>query len=468
MIIGRIHQPRQDPGISCLMPDRPQLTVFVGAPHDVTAERRRLMDIVTRWPLPGKLGVSLRFRDFHEVMPGMGRPQQQINEELPVDEWDLFVGILWHRFGQATGIVDPATGDKLTGTQEEFERAYEHWQRCRRPRIMFYRCIRKANVKEIDPDQLNRVNRFFSQFQAHGRRPGFYKEFTTIADFERKVREDLESFLVDAVQDAAPSPPVASNIQISGKEYAFVPGGPFTLGTSRDRIEELARLRSRDELSLEDPAHRAIVPAYYIGRYPVTQAEYAAFVQATGRPVPYRSDPYSKAYSWDQSSRAFPSMLAEAPVVLVTWRDAAAYCRWIGGRLPSEAEWEKAARGVHAWEWPWGDTWLEGRCNSAEGGPRRTSRVGDYSPQGDSPYGVGDMAGNVWEWCSSLLRPYPYRADDGREDTAARGPRVLRGGAFDLPWPRVRAAARNAAGPDDSGYSIGFRVAFSHPLAPVK
>ena len=109
-------------------------------------------------------------------------------------------------------------------------------------------------------------------------------------------------------------------------------------------------------------------------------------------------------------------------------------------------------------EWPWGNTWQDGLCNTAESGLQETSPVGQFSPQGDSPYGLADMAGNVWEWSSSLLASFPYAATDGREDSLAAGERVLRGGAIGLSRVKARCAFRTGAQPEEYGFTIGFRI----------
>jgi formylglycine-generating enzyme required for sulfatase activity len=242
--------------------------------------------------------------------------------------------------------------------------------------------------------------------------------------------------------------------QILGQPMAWVPPGPFLMGSDRGRDSQA--------FDNELPQHQVTLPGYWIGRYPVTVAQFRAFVEASGHKP---QDPDSLKGPGDH------------PVLWVPWYDALAFCRWLSERvgipvtLPSEAEWEKAARGTDGRVYPWGDEPPDGgRCNFG-GNVGSTTPVGRYSPRGDSPYGCADMAGNVWEWTRSLwgeglAKPnfkYPYDPEDGREnlETGRDARRVLRGGAFNFGGRLVRCAARYWSYPNSRGRLNGFRLVAS-------
>jgi formylglycine-generating enzyme required for sulfatase activity len=228
--------------------------------------------------------------------------------------------------------------------------------------------------------------------------------------------------------------------------FVWVPPGPFLMGSDKAKDTEA----SDSEL----PQHEVDLPGYWIGRYPVTVAQFRIFVEETNYQV--------------ENERSLEGPV-DHPVRYITWREAMAYCRWLDEKtrlsvsLPSEAEWEKAARGTDGRIYPWGDEQpTENLCNIGRNVGRPTP-VGIYSPKGDSPYGCGDMSGNVWEWTRSLHKEYPYDPNDGRENLEAGDNlwRVLRGGAFVSSTWVVRCAFRGRFNPYDWDFYLGFRVCVS-------
>lgn len=241
-------------------------------------------------------------------------------------------------------------------------------------------------------------------------------------------------------------------------ETMLIPSGPFLMGN--------------DAVATEAPQHQVDLPAYAIGKCAVTNAQYAKFVRQQRYPV-------APAAGWELAAvgQQPPLGKGDHPVVGVSWDEALAYCCWLsevtGGsyRLPSEAEWEKAARGSDGRLYPWGNTFEPMYCNAKGAGSNNTLPVAAKSPAGDSPWGVAQMVGNCWEWTSTCWGTqrttptyrYPYRADDGRERLdPAVGPyreyRICRGGSFACNPDRVTCSTRGRYLADSRDSQRGFRI----------
>lgn len=232
-----------------------------------------------------------------------------------------------------------------------------------------------------------------------------------------------------------------------------IPSGPFTMGADDGPVD--AR-----------PAHQLSLGAFEIDRLPVTNADFARFLERHG----VHDELGRRLFDWDDADARVHRLegawradtgFADHPVVEVSWLGAVRYCRSLGKRLPTEAEWEKAARGVDRRSYPWGN---------AEPTPERAQfarKFNETAPvrshaAGASPFGVLGMAGNVWQWVSSAYRPYPYDADDGREASSPGPVRATRGGGHDASSDEIRTTERGrhlSRAPAAGHHNIGFRCA---------
>lgn len=240
---------------------------------------------------------------------------------------------------------------------------------------------------------------------------------------------------------------------VAPENMVRIPAGPFIMGSDSGPEDER-------------PSHRITLDAYAIDRFPVTNAEFVGFlngvghVNAKGERLYDIDDPDARIHQaggkW-AADRGFE----HHPVVEVSWAGARDYCGWRGKRLPTEAEWEKAARGTDARRYPWGNTPPDRTLARFNAGWNETAAVNSH-PAGASPYGVHDMAGNAWEWVASAYRPYPYRADDGRENPATGPVRATRGGGHDSPATEITTTQRGrnlSRNPRAGHHNIGFRCA---------
>jgi len=219
--------------------------------------------------------------------------------------------------------------------------------------------------------------------------------------------------------------------------------GKFLMGSTEEQSAKAIRDGlDRNRVEWEQPQHTIELSEYSVGKYPITNREYQVFLRDTKFRPPN-----------DWESDQFPTEKGNHPVINVSWNDANTYCKWLSEksgkyyRLPTEAEWQKAARGEHGHVYPWGNDFFSKKANTDQAKIGNTYDVGKFSPQRDSPYGCADMVGNVWEWTSSLWGKnprnpsfkYPYNANDGREDLNAGNDflRVLCGGSLLNPTERV-------------------------------
>ena len=220
---------------------------------------------------------------------------------------------------------------------------------------------------------------------------------------------------------------------------ALIPAGEFAMGSDRGQDDE-------------QPVHRVALRAFYLDVHEVTVSRFADFLNAQ------KSDP---PFKWNE---ALTGNQGNKPVVGVDWYDARDYCRWVGKRLPTEAEWEMAARGTEGRMYPWGSVHpTKAHANAGQNqwrGYGTLTNVGSYEP-GKTPEGVYDLAGNLWEWVADWYDPvyYQFSARDNPTGPPAGPLRALRGGAWNNDSKAIRSANRAAYAPNARRNDVGFRCA---------
>lgn len=254
------------------------------------------------------------------------------------------------------------------------------------------------------------------------------------------------------------------------KRFSFEPkmirihAGPFLMGSTSKQIEESVEGGGEEEFIISERYQHVVeLSEYFIGKYPITNHEYQAFVKDTD---------YHSPEGWKNNN--YPKDMANYPVVNVTWYDAVAYCGWLSiltgknYRLPTEAEWEKAARGTDGRVWPWGNTFHKNYANTNEAGIQSITLVNRFARKNKSPYGCVDMIGNVWEWSADrfnfeeegyikrvgkiIKNPRGYKHGTGRGQ---------RGGSYYSDKWMARCAMRWGSEPGEWHTDEGFRVVYS-------
>jgi len=231
-------------------------------------------------------------------------------------------------------------------------------------------------------------------------------------------------------------------------EMVRIPAGMFMMGSSEKDIEWIVQeffAESKEWYRSEAPEQFLYLEDYFIDKYEVTVFQYQRFLEKIHRPAPQTLD----NPKFNQPDH---------PVVGVTWQEASDYCRWLGKRLPTETEWEKAARGKDGRRYPWGNTPIATNANARGKNDRyrHTAPIGQF-PDGKSPFGIMDMAGNVWEWTQDWYQPYP--GNDQKSDLFGEKYKVIKGGSWYSNMELARSALRGKSFPDRRANYIGFRCA---------
>jgi sulfatase modifying factor 1 len=276
-------------------------------------------------------------------------------------------------------------------------------------------------------------------------------------------------------------------LKLIDMELLKIPSGKCLIGSTKKEVkDQIANNPDVNKRLFERqfPQHEIFLAEYKISKYPVVNEQFSKFVHATNYKTTAEKENFGlhfdgemkevKGANWKHPHGPESNINEKSnhPVVMVSWYDCIEFCKWLSKEtkkkyfLPTEVEWEKAARGPNGNTWPWGNKWDENKCN-CNNIINDTTPVGKYSPLGDSFYGCADMAGNILEWTSTTIGTrdpwpakykYPYDPDDGREDLKVNNRRIARGGTFQRDKDFCRCAFRFADEPENRYSSMGFRV----------
>lgn len=342
--------------------------IFLASPGDVSKERIKVEQVVAELnrSIAPQLGIMIELVRWEDFVPGMGRPEQVILDQVDIEQCDVFIGLLWNRFGTPTGHAD-------SGTEEEFEVAYSCWEKNNQPRIMFYFCQKPSNLQTIDDiHQKGKVIIFRSKLL----KLGICHEYSELYDFESLLRQNLTKHLfslkVPATQhlqtESKNTVPQKTTIKIIEESRLLVVNNSIDT-TKMVLIPKGVFLYGRSETK------HIIQYDYYIDITPVTNLDFTSFLKETG--YMDRHDSMNFKYILEkiiENSRRIP----DHPVVNMTWFDAVAYASWCGKRLPTNLEWEKAARGTDGRPYPWGNIFNTAKCNSKDSFLNETTSVYKY------------------------------------------------------------------------------------------
>jgi formylglycine-generating enzyme required for sulfatase activity len=422
--------------------NRQAIKLFVASPADVLTERATIEKVIAQinQTMGPSLGFVIEIIRWENITPGMGRPEQVIIDQAEISDCDIFVGILWNRFGTPTGLAN-------SGTEEEFLIAYESWRQHRSPNIMFYFCQQGANLQT--EDELNQKLKVI-QFRKAIADQGLFAEYTTPENFEMLLRQHITSLLLERlIVGNATRSAMNGNKRMTGEDLfksvnnvreqllpqgmVLVPAGPFFFSISKNNT--------------------ALDYDFFIDETPVTNRQFARFLTNSNYVTYLLRNLSPTGAQVYEVIIELAEIKPDHPVVSVSWFDALTYATWCGKRLPKSIEWEKAARGTDGRIFPWGNEFDANRCNCVDSGIGTTTPVKKY-PNGRSPYGCYDMAGNVFEWVEEWTkRP--------RFSNLPNSEKVNQNGSYNRPSNHLTCWYQESDPPELRMTDVGFRCVFS-------